>query len=351
MAGTTYSKFFWADWRAKPALQLCSLAARGLWIEMLTLMADTPDASVRVNGAAATIPQIAELCRHRGQDVEPLLAELEANGVFSRDADGVIYSRRMRKDLLKLRRSSAGGKKSAAVRRSTGKLIPTTSKGVLEVGALTTINHQPESINHQPQKPPPTFEEKIRKVDRLGSVLGVDLTTARNGHRFIGDLARLQADGFDFDLDILPAVEARRASGAIPRDLASLEYFRKPIEAQKEARLLALAATQARAAAPLEDTDAIGWDKRLKYWLEGGYWPAKYGPRPRSGECAAAPDRVAIALARWEEQGGHPTGAFPADPNGRFQEWKNLRDLRDDPSVDYGNRALNVVAMPRRTGS
>lgn len=351
MAGTTYSKFFWADWRADPGVQLCSLAARGLWIELLTLMADTADASVRVNGKAATVEQIAELCRSRGQDVEPLLQELEDNGVFSRDQDGTIYGRRMRKDLLKLRRSSAGGKRSAQVRASTGKLIPTASKGVHEVVVPTTINHQPESINHQPQKPPPeTFEQKLGKIARLGEALGFDPTTARNGHRFIEDLVRLQADGFDFELDILATIQERRAAGSIPRDLGSLAYFRKAFEAKRETRKLTTGIAEQRANAPFEDTDEAGWVRRLRNWLDGGSWKPQFGPLPRLEGCRAPEPWLGQARAKWDEQGGHPAGGFPADPNGRYREWKDLRDLRDDPEVDYGNRALNVVAIPRRTG-
>lgn len=160
---------------------------------------------------------------------------------------------------------------------------------------------------------------------------------------------RLQADGFDFELDILATIQERRETGSIPRDLGSLAYFRKAFEAKKQGRQLVAAVTEARANTPVEETDAAGWDYRLAKWLEHGYWPARFGPRPRSGKCLAAPDRVALALARWEEQGGHPRQGFPADPNGRIVAWKDLRDLRDSPDTDYGNAALNVVAMPRRT--
>lgn len=31
-------KFYPTDWRSDPALKMCSLAARGLWIEMIALM-------------------------------------------------------------------------------------------------------------------------------------------------------------------------------------------------------------------------------------------------------------------------------------------------------------------------
>jgi len=34
-----WTKFFWSDWRGDEALALCSFAARGVWMELLALMA------------------------------------------------------------------------------------------------------------------------------------------------------------------------------------------------------------------------------------------------------------------------------------------------------------------------
>ena len=92
-------KFFPTDWRADPALRMCSLAARGLWIEMLCLMHEArPHGSLLVNGKPVTAAQLANLVGGGVAEVEGFLAELEEAGVFSRDADGALYSRRMRRD-------------------------------------------------------------------------------------------------------------------------------------------------------------------------------------------------------------------------------------------------------------
>ena len=39
MSGTKASTFFWSDWRSDTNLQLCSYGAKGLWMDLLGIMA------------------------------------------------------------------------------------------------------------------------------------------------------------------------------------------------------------------------------------------------------------------------------------------------------------------------
>jgi hypothetical protein len=39
MSGTRWSKFYWSDWDGDMRLRLCSLAAQGLWMQMLCIAA------------------------------------------------------------------------------------------------------------------------------------------------------------------------------------------------------------------------------------------------------------------------------------------------------------------------
>jgi hypothetical protein len=98
-------QFFPADWRAEPCLKLCSLAAKGLWIEMLCLMTQS---SVHGHLCHTNKPEplqpkdLAKILGNSEEEILPLLAELETNGVFSRDDDiKTIYSRRLLKDEAK----------------------------------------------------------------------------------------------------------------------------------------------------------------------------------------------------------------------------------------------------------
>jgi len=104
-------KWYPADWRADPALRMCSLAARGLWADMLGLMHEAePYGYLVVGGRLPTSQQLASLVGVDVRAVTTALGELEAAGVFSRDAEGRIYSRRMVRDKAKSDQDRQNGK-------------------------------------------------------------------------------------------------------------------------------------------------------------------------------------------------------------------------------------------------
>lgn len=106
-----WMKFFPSDWRADPALRICGMAARGLWVEILAIMHEaTPRGHLLVNGVQPTARQLAALVGAAADEVEILLAELEEAGVFSRKRNGVIYSRRMERDEIKASKNRANGR-------------------------------------------------------------------------------------------------------------------------------------------------------------------------------------------------------------------------------------------------
>ena len=110
-AGNPWMKFYPSDWRADAMLRLCSIGARGLWAEMMCLMHDAvPYGSLLVNGRRIDKKQLAGLAAISERECTALLIELEANGVFSRDDDGTIYSRRMRRDAAKAVKDKENGK-------------------------------------------------------------------------------------------------------------------------------------------------------------------------------------------------------------------------------------------------
>lgn len=89
-----------------PLLRSVSLEARGLWIDMLCVMAENdPRGYFQINGEAPSETQSCRMLGCTGEELRRGLEELRRSGVFSVTSNGVIYSRRMVKDdqLIKIR--------------------------------------------------------------------------------------------------------------------------------------------------------------------------------------------------------------------------------------------------------
>jgi len=92
-------QFYPADWRKDPALSTCSIAARGLWIELMCVMHESELYGVlSINGAPMSLQQIARTVGESTATTAKLISELQSSGVFSVNESGCIYSRRMLKD-------------------------------------------------------------------------------------------------------------------------------------------------------------------------------------------------------------------------------------------------------------
>lgn len=137
-------QFYPSDWRNDAGLRLCSIAARGLWIEMMCLMHDaTPYGHLTVMGRAIAPEALARLAGESVAAVKRWLVEMEQNDVFSRTDEGVIFSRRMVRD-EEIREARAAGGPAGAVHGHKG-----ASHG---------------SKGGRPRKDKPPFDENQRGV-------------------------------------------------------------------------------------------------------------------------------------------------------------------------------------------
>lgn len=92
-------QFYTGDWMKDPNLRGVSLAAKGLWIEMLCLMHESDRRGyLQSNGKPIAQDRLARMTGSSSEEVSQCLEELENSGVFSRTKNGVIYSRRMKRD-------------------------------------------------------------------------------------------------------------------------------------------------------------------------------------------------------------------------------------------------------------
>jgi len=137
MAALPWLKFFPGDWQRDAALRSCSVAARGLWLEMLMIMHQAePYGHLVVNGKAIQPAVLARMVGASAKEVRHWLSKLEAAGVFDREGN-VIVSRRMVRD-ERIRRSRADGGKLGG--NPALKVIPKDDN---------KVNHRDRKVNPQ----------------------------------------------------------------------------------------------------------------------------------------------------------------------------------------------------------
>lgn len=105
-------QFYPGDWMNDAALRMVSVGARGLWIDMMCIMHQGSEYGyLKVNGKVILLPNLARMTGSTLEETESYLGELESAGVFSRDEEGCIFSRRMIRDESVREARAAGGSK------------------------------------------------------------------------------------------------------------------------------------------------------------------------------------------------------------------------------------------------
>lgn len=141
-----WGKFVWAHWENDEALALVSMGAQGFWMRLLCI-AVKESGYVLIGGKAPTTDKLARIVRATVADVESWLAELDEEGVFSRDGRGVIYCRRMVREAKTARRNRENGAKGGNpnLRKDEGK---------------AEWDNPPQQPSAQPPAPDPVKAEK-----------------------------------------------------------------------------------------------------------------------------------------------------------------------------------------------
>jgi len=118
--------FYTGDWLKDPAVRCMSLGARGLWIDMLCLMYESPTRGYLslLDGKPVTAVQLARMVGGTLKEIESLLSEMRGCGTFSVTDEGVMFSRRMVADEELRELKSKAGKASARARQR-GNTSPT----------------------------------------------------------------------------------------------------------------------------------------------------------------------------------------------------------------------------------
>ena len=169
MTKQPWLKFYPSDWRAEPSLRICSVAARGLWIEIICIMHDAePCGSLVIGGAQVTVSQLAGLIGASQRQTQTLFDELERAKVFSRDQDGTIFSRRMRRDIAKADRDKANGGRGGNPKLKGGDKggVNPPVKGQDKAQKPEARNQKPEARAASAASAPPTDRSALELTCR-----------------------------------------------------------------------------------------------------------------------------------------------------------------------------------------
>jgi hypothetical protein len=160
MSARPYLQFFPSDWRGSTSLKLVSMAARGLWIEMLCIMHEAePYGHLMHKGKQVSVSGLGAMVGASAADVESWLKELLDHGVCEAKRNGVLFSARMVRDAATRERNRDNGKKGGN---------PNLRKGE-EISAAVNPPQKPKPKAHIPesrvQSPKPDQEEDSLRSD------------------------------------------------------------------------------------------------------------------------------------------------------------------------------------------
>lgn len=138
-------KFYPRDWRGEQTLRSVSLAARGLWMEMLCIMHEaSPYGHLVMGGRAVSNDALARTTGSSVEEVSALLIELQNAGVLSVTRKAVVYSRRMVSD----RNRAEKGRKAVAKRWAQGAENPREKRQPNRSPNRSPITQKPEARSH-----------------------------------------------------------------------------------------------------------------------------------------------------------------------------------------------------------
>lgn len=184
--------FWWKDWEEDPVLKLCSLAAQGLWMRLLCVAAKSePYGYVLIEGRVPSHDDLAVLIGRPVAEVTPLIEELGRREVYSVDAKGRIYNRRMvkkaRERAIAIKNGKKGGNPNLrkTTENSEGVNPSTTPPVKPNTSTVSTPSTElPLSDANASDRPPDDGQ-----ADLLGSMAKPKTKSTKRGSRIPDDWA------------------------------------------------------------------------------------------------------------------------------------------------------------------
>lgn len=125
--------FYPGDWLKDPNLRRCSLAARGMWVDLMCLMFECEERGVLATaGQPWSDDEIAQAVGGDRDVALSCLRELVGKGVAGRNQSGSVYCRRMVRDEEKRKAAANRQKKCRQSRARHGPVTPIESESESE---------------------------------------------------------------------------------------------------------------------------------------------------------------------------------------------------------------------------
>lgn len=282
-----WSNFFWSDYDGDEALRVCSLEAQGLWMRLLCVMARaTPKGELRIGGRPCTAPDIARMASTDNETAERLLEELQDRGVYSLTREGVIFSRRIKRDVERSRKAKKNGKLGGNPKLGNHSGNPQPLKPPDKPHyPISTSNIQNLSSSSETLKLPRDdgADDDFEKLDStLRAIPGIDRHPV-NAAPAIAPIWQLARAGVSVRKTILPSIARQIATARGP--IRSWSYFVPGIEQD------AHGSPAVNASAPSVIVPRKEWTSRLYSARLRKAWPvADWGPMPGTQACTCPAD-------------------------------------------------------------
>ena len=129
MSVTLWTKFYWSNWLGDAKLRMCSIAARGLWIDMLAVAAQNDPVGYIEAPGGDLIKLMSRVAGISKPEAEIYFDELADAGVIQVDEFGRIFDPRMIRDNDNLQKAIASGQRGGRKSRDRKKGIFKPSEG------------------------------------------------------------------------------------------------------------------------------------------------------------------------------------------------------------------------------
>lgn len=251
MSANPSTRWFWNDWDNDQGLKLCTLAAQGLWMRMLSICARA-GGYLKIQDELCTPRVLAAIVGRPPSEVVRLIAELEKHHVFSRNRAGIIFNRRMIRDAktreVNTKNGKMGGNPSLRKQITNPAVVNRHDKPPVK-GEGSPLNSL--TLNSKNLPPTPAEQGSSDPSDAVGK-----------GRRANGTNPRANGDN--------PRANGSnpRANGTNPRVQRSEYDGMQPAEP---------------------------WPQRISAFAKSGFWNPHWGPKPTDPACYAPKPALAKA--------------------------------------------------------